>query len=178
MQLYQKRKIFAQFYFTFSKFRLNFEHFLKKGDAELKYFVTYLLRNRWSDKCLKSPFSKDPAGSNMVNWPKHCSKLDHSTSTIFIDPFEGNSGLKSLSEWYGKIFGLLVKQLTAGDKYSLYNWGNWLQHFQMPLSQKRKIVSKFFFAFSKFTFLFEHFLKKYHPHIWCIFKLMYSKKPG
>ena len=142
------------------------------------YFWTYGLRKTWSDKCLKSPFSKDPARSNMVNWPKHCSQLDHSPSTIFIDPFVGNSGLKSLSEGYGKIFGLLVNPFTAGDKYSLLNWGNLLQHFQMSLFQKRKVFSKFFFAFSKFKFNFEHFLKKYHPHISCIFKLMYSKKPG
>ena len=141
-------------------------------------FWTYGLRKTWSDKCQKSPFSKDPARSNRVNWPRHCSKLNHSTSTIVIDPFKGNSGLKSLSEWYGKIFGLFVNPFTAGDKYSLLNWGNLLQHFQMPLSQKRKVFSKFFFAFSEFQFNFDDFLKKYQPHIWCIFKLMYSKRPG
>ena len=30
MQLSQKRKIFSQFFFAFSKFRFNFEHFQKK----------------------------------------------------------------------------------------------------------------------------------------------------
>ena len=34
----------------------------------------------------------------------------------------------------------------------------------MPLSQKRKVFSKFFFAFSKFKFNFEHFQKKDDPH--------------
>ena len=30
MQLSQKQKIFCQFFFTFCKFRFNFEHFQKK----------------------------------------------------------------------------------------------------------------------------------------------------
>ena len=38
----------------------------------------------------------------MVNWPKHFSKQNDSTFTIFIDPWEGNSSWKSLSEWYEK----------------------------------------------------------------------------
>ena len=28
----QKQKIFSEFFFTFSKFRFNFQHFLKKDD--------------------------------------------------------------------------------------------------------------------------------------------------
>ena len=33
MHLSQKRKIFCGFFFSFSKFRFNFEHFQKKDDA-------------------------------------------------------------------------------------------------------------------------------------------------
>ena len=32
MQFSQKRKIFYEFFFAFSKLRVNFEHFQKKGD--------------------------------------------------------------------------------------------------------------------------------------------------
>ena len=32
MQLYQTRKIFSEFFFSFSKFRFNFEHFQKKDE--------------------------------------------------------------------------------------------------------------------------------------------------
>ena len=32
MQLSQKRKIFSEFFFKFSRFKFNFEHFDKKGD--------------------------------------------------------------------------------------------------------------------------------------------------
>ena len=35
-----------------------------------------------------------------------------------------------------------------------------MQHFHMHLSQKQKIFSEIFFAFSKFTFLFQLFRKK------------------
>ena len=59
------------------------------------YFWTYGLRNTWLGKCLKSPVWKDPSKSNTVNGPKHCSKLEESTFTIFIDFCEGNSGLES-----------------------------------------------------------------------------------
>ena len=64
------------------------------------YFWTYGLQKTWLDKCLKSPLSEDSLKSNMVKEEKLCSKLNDSTFTIFIDPCESNSGLKSLSEWY------------------------------------------------------------------------------
>ena len=35
-------------------------------------FGSYGLRNPWLDKCLKSPASKDPCKSNMVDGAKHC----------------------------------------------------------------------------------------------------------
>ena len=59
-----------------------------------------------------------------------------------------------------KILGLFVNPLSGDNKYSLINRGNWLQHFQMELSQTRKILSQFFFKFSRFRLNFEHFQKK------------------
>ena len=64
------------------------------------YFWTYGVRKTRLDKCLKSPASEDPSTSNMVNGPKHCSKLNEITFTIFIDPYEDNSGWKGLPGWY------------------------------------------------------------------------------
>ena len=52
----------------------------------------------WLDKCLKSPVSEDPLTSNIGNGTKHCSELNDSTFTIFIDPFEGSLGWKNVSE--------------------------------------------------------------------------------
>ena len=62
-----------------------------------------------------------------------------------------------------KILGLFVKPLTADEKYSLLNRDNLSQHFQMPLSQKRKIFSEFLFASFRFRLNFEHFPKKKWP---------------
>ena len=44
-----------------------------------------------------------------------------------------------------KILGLFVNPFNAGYKYSLLERSNLLQHFQMPLSQKRKVCSESFF---------------------------------
>ena len=51
---------------------------------------------------LKSPVSAGSSTSNIVDRLKHCSKLNDSTFTIFIDPCYSNSGWKSLYECYSK----------------------------------------------------------------------------
>ena len=66
------------------------------------YFWTYSIWKTWSDTCLKAPISEDPSTCNMVNDTKQGWNLNDSTFTVSIDPFEGNSGLKSLYEWYGE----------------------------------------------------------------------------
>ena len=139
------------------------------------YISTYGHRKTWLDQCLKSHVSEDPSTSDVVNGAKHCSKLNDSTFTIFIDPFQDNSGWKSF--WViCKILGLFVNPLRADLKYSLLNKGNLLQHLQMPLSQKWKIFSQLFFAFPKLRFNFEHFPKKDDLHSWRISELTDSKK--
>ena len=49
-------------------------------------FWTYGLRKTWLVECLKSPVSEDPLTSNMVNVPKHFSKLNDSNFTKLNDP--------------------------------------------------------------------------------------------
>ena len=58
-------------FFSFSKFRLNFEHFQKKMTLIADVFF-FGLRKTWSDKCRKSPVSEGPSTSNMVNGRKYC----------------------------------------------------------------------------------------------------------
>ena len=58
-----------------------------------------------------------------------------------------------------KIIRLLFKPLTSNGKNSLLKCGNLLQHLQMQLSQKQKILN-FFFAFFQFRFTFERFQRK------------------
>ena len=63
MHLSQKRKIFCEFFFTFSKFRVNFEHFQKKRTVIADVFwklqtqknvVTYMSKK----SRLRGPFDK------------------------------------------------------------------------------------------------------------------------
>ena len=84
MPLSQKGKTF---YFIF----FFFLHFLNL-DSILNIFKKRRL----------FPVSEDPSTSNMVNAPKHCSKLDDSTFTIFIDISKNYSDLKSLPQLYAE----------------------------------------------------------------------------
>ena len=54
---------------------------------------------------------------------------------------------------------------TYDGKFSVFNRGNLLQHFQIQISQKREIFSPFFFfALSKFRLKSKDFEKKDDPH--------------
>ena len=70
MQLSEKQKTFSIIFTAFLKCRLNFQYFF--------------------DKFLKSPILEDPSTRNMVNVPKHCWNLHHSTFIIFIDHYQVN----------------------------------------------------------------------------------------
>ena len=59
-------------------------------------FPKLWVRKTQSDKRLKSPVLKDPSTSDMVNLPKHCQNLHHSTFIIFFDHFQVNWVKKSL----------------------------------------------------------------------------------
>ena len=81
----------------------------------------------------------------MVNGPKHCSNLNDSTFSIFIDHWEGNDLLKvSISDT--KNLRLFVNTLTADQKYSLLNRDSLTQPTQMHLSQNEKIFVRIFFS--------------------------------
>ena len=59
------------------------------------YFRNLGLRKMSIDKCLKSCFSEDPSTDNITNGLKHCSNLNDSILTIFINHCEGNCTGKS-----------------------------------------------------------------------------------
>ena len=75
-----------------------------------------------------------------------------------------------------KFLRLLVKTLTDDDKYSLLYRDNLMQPIQILLSEKPKIFSEFFSAFSKSTLNFEHFQKKDGPHSRCVSQITVSEK--
>ena len=102
VQLSQKLKIFCNFFLGFLNLDSITRFSEKRWPYYMMYFWTYRLRKTWLDKCLQSFVLEDPSTSNMVNGPKSGSKLNKSNCTISINPCEDNSGLKSLSAWYGK----------------------------------------------------------------------------
>ena len=86
MQLSQKQKIFSEFFAAYLKSRLNFKYFDQKDDPYRFLLPILWTMKTWSDKCLKSAVSEDLSTSSMVNVPKDCWNLHHSTVMIFIDP--------------------------------------------------------------------------------------------
>ena len=54
--------------------------------------------------------------------------------------------------------------MSAVDKCSFSNRNNLMQPIHMQLSQKLKILSQFFRAFSKSSLNFQHFQKKDDAH--------------
>ena len=119
------------------------------------YFWTYGIRKTWLDKCLKSPVWEDPSTSNMENGPNHCWNLNDSTFTIFIYLMWRPFRLKKSLWVICKFLGLFVNPLTADEKYPLLKRGNFLQHFQIELSHKRKIFSPFLFC------IFENYIQSW-----------------
>ena len=88
MQLSEKQKTFSIIFTAFLKCRLNFQYFF--------------------DKFLKSPILEDPSTGNMVNVPKHCWNLHHSTFIIFFDHWQVNWVRKRLSYWHAKSWDCLL----------------------------------------------------------------------
>ena len=52
------------------------------------YFRIYRLRNTSVNHWLKSPVSMDPLTIDILNGPKHSSKLKDGTFSIFIDHYK------------------------------------------------------------------------------------------
>ena len=73
---------------------------------------------------------------------------------------------------------MFVNTLTADDKYSLLNRDYSMQLIRTKLSQKLKLVSQFFLAFSKCTLNFEHFQNKDDPRSLFISEITHSEKRG
>ena len=142
------------------------------------YFWTYGLRKTCLDKCLKSPLSEDPSRSNMVNRSKHCSNLNDSTFTIFIDPSEGNSGLKSISDRYAKSQNSLLTHSLLTISFLFLTEAIYCSIFRFNYLRNEKLFPHFFFPFSKFRFNFEYFQKKDDNPSCCIFELTSSEIRG
>ena len=74
-----------------------------------------------------------------------------------------------------EILGLLIKTLSADDKYPNLNRGNLKVPIEMQLSQKQKTFSQFFAGFLKSRLNFEHFEEKDDLHRFCISEITDSE---
>ena len=63
-----------------------------------------------------------------------------------------------------KILRPFVNTLAVNDKHYGLNRDNLTRPIHVELSQKQKIFSEFFFAFSKSILNFKHLTKKDDPH--------------
>ena len=59
---------------------------------------------------------------------------------------------------------MFINTLRVNEKHFLLERDNLRQPIQIPLSQKQKIFSEFFFAFLKSILNFKHLPKKDDPH--------------
>ena len=66
------------------------------------HFRKYGVPKTWLDLCVKSPVSKDPSKSNMVNAAKLCLNLKDTPFTSFINHCKRNCLTKSLCHRYVK----------------------------------------------------------------------------
>ena len=64
------------------------------------YFRNCGLRNTWLYNCLECPVSEDLSTGNTVIRPKHCSSLNDSTFTIYINHCESLSDMQNLKIIY------------------------------------------------------------------------------
>ena len=124
---HRKRKYFLNFFLHF----LNLDSILKIFKEKIILLALIFLNSETLKEVVRSmskkPASEDNSTSNMVNVPKHCSKLNSSTFTIFFEICEGNPGSKSFSEWYPET----QDPFTANNNYSPPKRCNLLQHFQI-----------------------------------------------
>ena len=102
MQLSQKQKFFSEYFASFLKSTINFKYFEKKDDPH-RFCISEITDSenvvRWS---LKSSVSEDPSTTNIVNVPKHCWNLHHSTFIIFNEQCQFNWAKKRLSYSHAK----------------------------------------------------------------------------
>ena len=115
----------------------------------------YVVREMFKKSCFRGPFDKwhgKRAETLLKSERQHLYYIYWSLWRILE--------LKKSLWLICKVLGLLVNLLIADDKDSLLNRGNLLQHFQMDLSQERKIFSELSFHFLDLESIFNIFKKK------------------
>ena len=103
---------------------------------------------------------EDPSTSNMVNGPKHFSKLTDNTSSVFIDPCQRNSGTKSLAEWYAKSEDCLLLYWPPMTSVVFLKERIYCNIFRCNNLWNEKIFLNFFFHVINLATFFNFYKKK------------------
>ena len=77
-----------------------------------------------------------------------------------------------------EILGLIIKRLTADDKYSRCNIQNLTQELQTAISQKQKTFSGIFITYLKYITNSEAFVKKVESASLSICEIIDAEKSG
>ena len=110
----------------------------------------------------------------MVNLPKHCRNLHHSTFIIFIDHCQVNWVWKCLSYCMPNL-RTACYHMAADETYPVLNRDILTIPIQIQLSQKHKIFRHYFTGFLKSRKNFEHFDQKDDAHRFCNFEITHSE---
>ena len=155
----RNKKYFVKFFFYFRNVDSILNIFKKKMTLIAHAFLnwrtpTYVVREMSKNSHFRGPFDKWHG-----KWAETLFKSERQHLYHIYWSLWRLLELKKFVWLICKMLGLFVNPLTADHKYFLLNKRNLLQHFQMHLSEKRKIFSEFFFTVSQFRFNLEHVIK-------------------
>ena len=135
LNLWTPKNVLRDQFSTFSK---------KRWPSDLMYFSTDRLRTTLLDKCLKSFVLEDPSKRKHGKRAETLLKSEQQhLYHIYWSLWRQFSLKKSLWD-ICKILELFVNPLSAINRYSLLNRGDFLQHFQMQLSKKQNNIFAIF----------------------------------
>ena len=96
----------------------------------------------------------------MVKGPKPCWNLNESTFSLFIDPCEGNSDSKSLSEWYAISWDCFLTDWLPITSNLFLIKRIYSNIFRCNYLRNKKYLQVFFFNFLNLDSVLSNFKKK------------------
>ena len=103
---------------------------------------------------------RTPSGIQRVNGFQTPLKVARHNYYPLFAWISGKLSWKKTALLWSKILRLFAKTFTDDDKYSCRNMQNFRQQLRTLISQKRKILSGFFFPFLKCAWNLQHFEKR------------------
>ena len=111
----------------------------------------------------------------MVNVPKPCRNLLHSTFSMFIDHYEGNRVWKRISYWHAESWDCLLIHWLPMNSLLFLIETIWRSNSDTIISEK-ETFPQFFHGFLISILNFKYFERKYDPHRFCISDITASEK--